>query len=705
MLRVLFDLFRQRLPRVISKPPRLIQRILSVRMPPSPSSQDQASAKRSRAASPEANTEHGQALASIEDTTGKRVKTEEPQQEQHQFLRETDVGITQFVTAGWGGFDAIIKHRFSDFFVNEIDLDGNVVRLTSYYDAVDPTPPITEEQQAIADLNVPGDAAQAFDAAFVKLAEILGEETSVHIRQLLESEDGSQDSFLLDRELDKGQRKSVYNITNNFLPTQVRCETIDGKLMFIRRKPEHSRAKNGQGGCATGERRGGRGKDWAHDGDFCYFVMQKENHDTMDVLFQIARCLKSSTRSFGMAGTKDKRGITVQRCSAYRIDHKRLIGASKGLKGARLGNFSYGPQELRLGDLSGNRFEIILRHVKGAEEQSLGPVLEGIRRTGFINYYGMQRFGTQSISSHSIGIAVLKADWQAATELILKPRPGDRKEVRRAREVWSEQRDASAALALMPQKAALAEHSVLLAFSRQNSGANAASAFAAVPRNLRLMYVHAYQSYIWNAAVSERLARFGIDGPVVGDLVVKALEFGAKISSSAPDAGEDSADVSSRVEPTLVTAKNIKQFTIYDVVLPLPGWAVTYPEHEIKSVYIDLMKRDGLSPFGLGKHPLKEYKLAGAYRHMVIKPRDFEYEWMRYNDDAQPLSRSDSDAIEGKHIPESIAFGEHVALKLKFDLPSSAYATMLLRELMRQETAAGHQTKLSSNAPSQQPEV
>ncbi|KAJ2341271.1 multisubstrate pseudouridine synthase 7, partial [Coemansia sp. RSA 2673] len=51
----------------------------------------------------------------------------------------------------------------------------------------------------------------------------------------------------------------------------------------------------------------------------------------------------------------------------------------------------------------------------------------------------------------------------------------------------------------------------------------------------------------------------------------------------------------------------------------------------------------------------------------------------------------------GKHVPEGIEFGEHVALKLKFDLPSSAYATMLLRELMRQETAAGHQTKLSGN--------
>ncbi|KAJ2162814.1 multisubstrate pseudouridine synthase 7 [Coemansia sp. RSA 552] len=608
------------------------------------------------------------------------------------FLQEPDVGITQFITPGWKGFDAIIKHRYADFFVNEIDTAGRVVHLTSYTDVDDPEPPKTEEEKQIEALNVPEDPQEAFSQAFERLEPILGAADAQRIKSHLETTDEQtleERTLSLDCDLDKDQRRGVYLITNNFLPTQVTCETVDGKLRFIRRAlKSNGRPEKQQ------QRRFARGARWRHVGDYCSFVMQKENHDTMDILNQMARLLRVKSGAFSVAGTKDKRAITVQRCTAFRIDHTRLINLSKKLRGARLGNFGYSSEQLGLGDLGGNQFQIVLRFVTGADAESLAPVLEGIRSTGFINYFGMQRFGTRGTPSHVIGIAVLKAQWQDVVSLVLKPPADDTSDAARAREMWSETRDAKAVLDLLPHKGLLAERCILQKFVSSGSTTDAAGAFATVPRNLRLMYVHAYQSFIWNSAVSERIRLFGTGGAVPGDLVIVADPFSEKAhaASEAPDGPSGAAET----EPVLVTPENAGSFTIYDVVLPLPGWKVKYPENEVKEVYTRLMEKDEVSLSTLRDHPMKEYRLSGAYRHLVIKPRDFSCEWMRFTDDKLPLARSDSDEIEGKHAPESIDFGEHQALKLKFDLPSSTYATMLLRELMRQETASAHQQSLSS---------
>ena len=49
---------------------------------------------------------------------------------------------------------------------------------------------------------------------------------------------------------------------------------------------------------------------------------------------------------------------------------------------------------------------------------------------------------------------------------------------------------------------------------------NFLAALMRIPHGLRTMYVHAYQSYLWNAATSERCQKHGTKNVVQGDLVL-----------------------------------------------------------------------------------------------------------------------------------------------------------------------------------------
>ena len=49
-----------------------------------------------------------------------------------------------------------------------------------------------------------------------------------------------------------------------------------------------------------------------------------------------------------------------------------------------------------------------------------------------------------------------------------------------------------------------------------------------------------------------------------------------------------------KVVPIIVTAESLSNHSIEDVVLPLPGYSVIYPENETKSWYQEVMDKDGL---------------------------------------------------------------------------------------------------------------
>lgn len=154
---------------------------------------------------------------------------------------------------------------------------------------------------------------------------------------------------------------------------------------------------------------------------------------------------------FQIAGTKDKRARTTQRVCHSFIAAKRLQKAVAHIRNMAVGNFEYRKECLRLGDLAGNKFQIIIRDVTEKLED-IEPSLQSFKESGFINYFGLQRFGTTDVKTFDVGKALLKNEWLNAIELILKPRANQSKEFNDARAHWWQYRDSKKAAQLLGRR-------------------------------------------------------------------------------------------------------------------------------------------------------------------------------------------------------------------------------------------------------------
>ena len=198
------------------------------------------------------------------------------------------------------------------------------------------------------------------------------------------------------------------------------------------------------------------------NGFYAYFLLKKNNYSTVRALEVLSEKLSIPLKNFGFAGNKDKNAVTEQKISIFKgsknIENMRL----NGIELKYLGN---GKSPISLGDLEGNEFTITIRNLGNDGIEKIKNYEN--KKFNAPNLFGPQRF---SKNNHLVGKAIIKKDFRSAAELLLENNGNVEDKIRRHLE------------------------------GNKN---NFIGALRFIPLKTRKLFVHAFQSFLFNEIVNE----------------------------------------------------------------------------------------------------------------------------------------------------------------------------------------------------------
>lgn len=350
--------------------------------------------------------------------------------------------------------------------------------------------------------------------------------------------------------------------------------------------------------------------------------LEKINTDTATALALIARGINVSKKRIGYGGLKDKRAITCQRISIY-MPNEGLI-EKFGVKGLEIRNPRWSEKRTELGDLKGNQFTITIRDISG-EEEEIRKIIEDFSKQaakGIPNFFGNQRFGGKRMITHKVGKLLLKGNFEEAIMLYLTDTYEEEKEdIKTARINLAKTNDLKKALAEFPFDArserAIINH--LVKYPKDFAGA-----FGTLPKKIRYLFTHAFQSDLYNKILAERMREYKEKAlaPIDGDVLVEGM-------------------------PAIL----------------LPGFESAFAAGKAGEIERKVLDVEGVSFEDFKTAKMSELSSKGERKPIALVPADFKV-----------LKVEADEFNEGKK-----------AVTISFFLGKGNYATTVLRELMKEE--------------------
>lgn len=221
--------------------------------------------------------------------------------------------------------------------------------------------------------------------------------------------------------------------------------------------------------------------------EYLHFTLVKQNWDTIRALKYIGRKIHVSLKRFGISGMKDKRAITAQRISLWRGQMETMVRLR--FHDMLLKDFKYANGRINLGKARANRFTVTIREIPKTKEEIVKifhQFKEVVTIDGVPNYYGPQRLSGGNVE---VGEALIKGDLKLGTELILQKvqrylKRGRIEDIPKV--YWYERK---------------------MLYHLQKHPNDFAGALLKIPKRIRRLYPHAYQSDIFNNKLNQALSK------------------------------------------------------------------------------------------------------------------------------------------------------------------------------------------------------
>jgi len=383
------------------------------------------------------------------------------------------------------------------------------------------------------------------------------------------------------------------------------------------------------------------------NGDYSIATVTARNWETNRMVRLMSRSMGVSRDRIGFAGTKDKRAVTTQLMSVYGTEE---LWKKVDLKDIEIKDIYRGASGIDIGDLIGNDFEITVKDctmdpalIKDTVEADISI----IKKTGgFPNYFGVQRFGAVRPVTHLVGERLVRGDIEGAVRTYISFTTEEEAEELRLKRKELETTDVSEWNTIFPTIPPAMAFEKMMVGVLVNEPEDWVGAIEILPTNLQMMFVHAYQSWLFNEMLSRRMdAGMPLNAPVEGDIIIPL----------------DANRIPQHENPILTTSKNIDLVT-----------------RQIRAgrafVTITLFGSDG---------ELAEGEMGEIERKVIEENR------LTHDDFIIPeLSRCTSKGSRREILCPlkdiNSSFNEE-GYSLKFSLPKGNYATCLLREFMKSE--------------------